>query len=156
MPYTVSRQIQWPEGKQVVEISSGGLDYTNPDALVGKYPGEFETYDDPREAVQVAIAICRAWRKDGGKGARIAHGATGGMTMPFDPCTFPAAITWAMKRYECLPKCARCGGVLHENSIYTMEELGDDKFCSEYCAEQFVLAEFLATQGGQERRFHAH
>jgi hypothetical protein len=144
MPYTVTRQLQWPEGKQVVEISSGGLDYTNPDALVGKYPGEFETYDDPREAVQAAIAICRAWRKDGGKGARIAHGATGGMTMPFDPCTFPAAITWAMKRYECLPKCARCGGILSERSIYVLEDFGDEKFCSANCADS-ALAEFSAT-----------
>ena len=36
MPYTITRQRQFPEGTPVVEVSSGGLDYTNPDALVAK------------------------------------------------------------------------------------------------------------------------
>lgn len=100
MPYIVTRQIQWPEGRPVVEISSGGIDYTNPDALSPRYPGEFETFDDPVEAVEVAIAICRAWRKDGQKNARIGYGATGGMTLPFDPCTFKEGREWARKRRE--------------------------------------------------------
>ena len=50
--YVVTRQIQWPEGKHVVEISAGGFDYTNPDALVAKYPGEFGEFCDPREALK--------------------------------------------------------------------------------------------------------
>jgi len=95
MPYTVTRQRQWPEGTPVVEISRGGLDYTNPDALSPKYPGEFRTYDDPRDAVEVAIAICRAWRKDGQRDAMVGVGATLGMTMPFDPITFQEAREWA-------------------------------------------------------------
>jgi hypothetical protein len=100
MPYTVTRQVQWPDGNAVVEISSGGLDYANPDALSAKYPGEFETYDDPVDAVEAAIEICRAWRKDGKKSAMVGYGATGGMTMPFDPCTFKEAREWARKRHE--------------------------------------------------------
>ena len=42
--YTVTRQHQWPDGANLVEISSGRLDYTNPDALCAKYAGEFEEY----------------------------------------------------------------------------------------------------------------
>jgi hypothetical protein len=138
--YTVTRQIQWPEGRPVVEISRGGIDYTNPDALAAKYSGEFETFADPREAVEVAIDICRKWRKDGIKGARIARGATGGMTMPFDPCTFPEAIAWAEKRWHELPKCARCGQII-DGPGYISYEDPDLRFCREYCAEQFVIAE---------------
>ena len=87
MPYTVTRQLQWPDGTPVVEISAGGMDYTNPDALSAKYPGEFETFDDPEEAAQAALQILALWRADGQPEAQPAYGATGGMTMPFDPCT---------------------------------------------------------------------
>ena len=135
MPYTVTRQIQWPYGTPVVEVSGGGLDYTNPDALVAKYPGEFETYDDPREAVNVAIAICEAWRKDDEPDAQMGYGATGGMTMPFDASTYEEARAWAQKRYETLPKCDRCGELLPAQH-YTVPQLDDEKFCREYCAEE--------------------
>jgi len=64
MPYAVTRQSYWPEGQLAVEVAGGGLDYCNPDALVGKYPGEFEEFLDPREAVKTAIEICREWRAD--------------------------------------------------------------------------------------------
>jgi len=134
MPYTVTRQIQWPEGAPVVEVSSGGIDYTNPDALVKKYQGEFETFDDPREAARTAIAICKAWRQDGKKKAKVGHGATGGMTMPFDTSTFKDLLAWADKTFEKLPKCDRCGDLLPEH-YYTIQELYGDKFCREYCAE---------------------
>lgn len=137
MPYTVTRQRQWPEGTPVVEISAGGLDYTNPDALATKYPGEFQAFDDPREAVEVTIAICRAWRRDEERRAKVAYGATGGMTMPFSPCTYEEARQWAKKRYEALPKCDRCGGLLPERP-YRLYEPGfeDARYCREYCAEE--------------------
>ncbi len=80
-----------------MEVSAGGLDYTNPDALVARYGGEFETYDDPREAVETAIAICKAWQEDGEKNVRIGIGATGGMTMPFETCPFREAREWAKR-----------------------------------------------------------
>lgn len=135
MPFTVTRQLQWPEGTPVVEVSVGGLDYTNPDALVERYDGEFQTYDDPREAAAVAIAICKAWRKDGEKRARIGIGATGGMTMPFDPCTFREAMAWAKKRYLDPPKCDRCRDTLREQYYFDPDD-PDVKFCSEFCAEK--------------------
>lgn len=135
MPWTVTRQIQWPDGTPVVEISAGGLDYSNPDALVEKYPGEFKVFDDPREAVETAIAICRAWRNDGKKKAKVGHGATGGMTLPFDTCTFQKAQAWAKKRYTELPKCDQCGELLPEKPWHH-PDLDDERFCREYCAEQ--------------------
>jgi hypothetical protein len=138
MPYTVTRQCQWPEGAAVVEISVGGIDYTNPDALVATYPGEFETYDAPHEAVEAAIAICRAWRKDSAPKARVAIGATLGMTMPFEPCSFAAARLWAAKMLEAMPKCDRCGDILPD-PYYTHPDLDDQRFCREYCAEQAAI-----------------
>ena len=151
MPWTVTRQLQWANrGAPVVEISAGGLDYTNPDALTEEYPGEFETFDDPREAVRVAIAICNAWRKDGERKARARHGGTGGMTMPFDTCTFAEARSWAEKRYEGLPKCDQCGEVLPKE-YYTHPYLDDEKFCREYCAEKRAKeALFAATERDEE------
>jgi len=133
--YTITRQIQWPEGIPVVEISEGGIDYTNPDALYGKYPGEFDTFMDPREAVETAIRICRAWRQDGKKNAKIGIGATMGMTIPFESCKFNDAKVWAKKTYEILSKCSYCGGILSEK-YFTCFYDSDSWYCSEQCAER--------------------
>lgn len=144
--YTVTRQLQWPDGDAVVEVSEGSLDYTNPDALVAKYPGEFNEFKDPIEAVETAIEICRSWRKDGTKRARVGIGATGGMTMPFDTCTFKEAKEWAQKTSESLQKCPACGEITenlkewYTAGVYTQNEFipyGDgEKYCSERCAEK--------------------
>jgi len=145
--YTITRQIQWPKGDPVVEVSEGGIDYTNPDALVANYPGEFQKFEDPREAVETAINICRAWREDGEKGARIGVGATGGMTMPFDGGTFKEARKWANEIWDKLEKCPTCGAVVEDLKEWwnAGEWMGDDftpfdhideKYCSEYCAEK--------------------
>jgi hypothetical protein len=134
--YTVTRQRQWPEGKQVVEVSCGGLDYTNPDALDEKYAGEFQEFIDPREAVGVAIEIARAWRNDSQARVAIGIGATLGFTMPFEPTTFTAARKWATKAYQHAPKCAQCGGLLPRQRERFTHELSDgEEFCREYCAE---------------------
>jgi hypothetical protein len=93
----VTRQVQWPTGKPVVEVSIGGIDYANPDALVAKYEGEFVEFDDSREAVEAAIRICREWRRDGRKDANVGFGSTGGFTAPFDDCTFKEARDWASR-----------------------------------------------------------
>jgi hypothetical protein len=132
--WTVTRQCQWPTGDNVVEISAGGIDYTNPDALVQKYPGEFEEFTDPREAAKTAIEICRAWRRDGEKKACVGIGATGGMTMPFECSNFKAVRAWSEQEYEELEKCDYCGEILSEE-WYT-DEFGDSRFCSEYCVEE--------------------
>lgn len=134
--YTVTRQIQWPEGAPVVEISDGGIDYCNPDALVEKYPGEFCEFQNPVEAVETAISICRAWRKDGEKRATVGIGATGGCTMPFDTCTFRDARKWGKSALAELERCPRCGEIMPEGERYWSHDFTDDKFCSEYCADE--------------------
>ncbi|GEM_PF-1592464 len=134
MPWTVTRQIQWPDGTPMVEISDGDLDYTNPDALGAQYPGEFQTYDDPEEAVEAALQILDYWQGAGQTDAQLGIGATGGMTMPFEPISPEQAREWAAKRREGLPKCDRCGEILGKER-YSHPEIPDQVFCREYCAE---------------------
>ena len=152
MPYTVTRQIQWHNGGAVVEVSSGGLDYANPDALVQKYEGEFQTFDDPVEAAETAIAICKVWRKDGAPRASVGYGGTGGITMPFDPCGYRELRKWAKKRYEQLPKCDRCGELLPKHPYIVFDDPDLGKFCREYCAEEAVgrsMSERIAADRGE-------
>jgi len=143
--YTITRQIQWPDGNKVVEISKGGLDYTNPDALVPAYDGEFEEFSNPIEAVETAIEICRQWRKNGGKGAMLGIGATLGMTLPFDTCSFKDAIAWAKEKIETLKTCPHCNEIMEgssefwhageftENDFYPYDD--GPEYCSKSCAE---------------------
>ena len=137
MPWTVTRQSQWPSGEKMVEVSAGGPDYSNPDALVCRYGGlgERETFDSPVEAVEAAIRICQAWRQDGAPDAQVGYGATYGMTLPFDASTFDEARTWARERLANLPRCDRCGELLPERH-WTTSELMDESLCSENCAER--------------------
>lgn len=148
--WTVTRQHQFPDGDFVVEVSAGGIDYTNPDALVAKYAGEFEEYADPREAVEVAIDICRAWRKDAPK-ERIAigHGATAGMTMPFDSCTFASARQWARIVWDKLEKCPQCGNPLPDSKreLWHANDWDGLEYCSESCAT--CAAEWEAEQDAE-------
>jgi hypothetical protein len=145
--WTVTRQSQWPEGTLCVEISRGDINYSNPGMLVGSYPGEGAEFNDPREAVQTAIEIAQAWQKDCPKEKiGIAHGATGGYTMPFEgeeltEETFKGLREWAEKEWEELPKCDHCGGLVGKQ-FYTSPDHGDDfKFCREYCVEEWMRGE---------------
>ncbi len=151
--WTVTRQSQWPDGDQVVEISSGGIDYCNPDALCKRYPGEFEEFDNPQEAVEAGIRIAQQWRDDCPElTILIGSGATGGDTMPFDGLpltiqTYNKLRHSAKKCYEELPKCDRCGDILpsNENDQFRLIDCcEDERFCSENCANmayEFYCAE---------------
>jgi len=138
MTYIVTRQLQWSTGAAVVEISEGGWDYTNPDALSEKYPGEFQEYDDPREAVKTAIAVANAWQKDEPtRKIGIGAGFTGGYTMPFEPQKMDKLKKWAKEEYLRLPKCARCGKLIEDSSRSAFRIEGfDEPFCSEFCADE--------------------
>jgi len=139
MAWTVTRQGQWPNGDNIVEVSEGGIDYCNPDALVAKYAGEFQTFEDPREAAETAIEICKAWRRDRPKDKpKVGTGATGGMTMPFDPSTFKELRTWAKLTWNKLEKCA-CGQPLPDKKHrWHADEWSGEAFCSERCAEKEI------------------
>jgi hypothetical protein len=146
--FTVTRQRQWPDGDCVVEVSTGGRDYTNPDALVEKYAGEFEEFADPREAVKTAIEIARQWRRDSKHKVSIGVGSTLGMTMPFDRGTQREAIAWAKEKWESLPKCAGCGEPLPDKrERWHANEWDGLEYCSESCATR--AAEFEAEQDAE-------
>lgn len=141
--FTVTRQCQWPDGENVVEVSSGGIDYCNPDALGAKYQGEFQEFKDPREAVETAIEIVKSWRKDSRKRITIGVGSTHGMTMPFDKGTFKDARLWAKEVYAKLKKCAGCNEPMEKKTWYANDWDGLE-YCSERCATR--AAEFEAEQ----------
>lgn len=159
MPWTVTKQFSWPDGNLIVEISSGGIDFCNPDALWQKYPGEFEDFEDPREAVETAIKIAKYWQSDlPDETIYIGRGATGGMTMPFDPLPLEEGVflglrQWADERYAKLPKCDECWGILPEDphkcwKIHTWPEL----FCSECCCDLFAARMREETEAWEAKR----
>ena len=137
--WTVTRQHQWiNSGQPVVEVSAGSLDYTNPDALSKAFAGEFETFTDPTEAAETAIRICRAWRQAGERRATVGHGATGGSTMPFEPCSFKELREWAQERLAALPRCPQCGGLMGSErwkpTVFYVED--DEACCSASCCDK--------------------
>ncbi len=136
--FTVTRQRQWPDGTEIVEVSCGGLDYTNPDALGKKYAGEFEEFASPIDAVETAISIARAWRKDARKRIPVGVGSTHGMTMPFDSGTFRDARLWAKEVYAKLPKCAGCNGPMPDSKrgYWHADDWSGLDYCSEDCAKR--------------------
>jgi hypothetical protein len=150
--WTVTRQHQWPDGNFVVEVSAGGIDYCNPDALGKKYPGEFEEYVSKVAAVEAAITIAKAWRRDCPKREiEIATGGTGGMTMPFSGEELSEEVFAALRKKaaeadEKLPKCDHCGEILSEKWHNNFD--GDFVYCSENCAS--VAAEELAKETADE------
>ena len=141
--FTVTRQCQWPDGTNIVEVSEGGIDYCNPDALCAKYKGEFQEFADPREAVETAIEIVRAWRKDSTKRISIGVGSTAGMTMPFSPETFLGARAWAKEVWKRLPKCTGCNEPMQKETWHANDWDGLE-YCSEHCATRAM--EFEAEQ----------
>ena len=154
MSYFVSRQSQWPEGTLCVEINSGGTDHANPGMLVEKYPGEGREYDNPVEAVEAGIKIARWWQDDRpAETILIAHGATGGYTMPFEgeelnDETFAGLRAWAAGVYEKFPACDQCGKKMPGGPECTNHE-NDEQFCGSYCAEE--RERFLWKDGIEQR-----
>ena len=145
--FTVTRQLQWPDCDNVVEVSVGGLDYCNPGMLTPKFKhlGEGQEFSDPREAVAAAIKIRDAWRTAGTPDAAIGYGSTGGMTMFFDPREADEAVAWAEAAWEKLPKCDGCGEPLPDkHKRWHAVDCSDEEFCSAPCAER--AAEFYASE----------
>jgi hypothetical protein len=138
--FTVTRQCQYPEGTLVVEISQGGSDYSNPGMLVKAYPEEGDTFLGMTNAVEAGIRIAQQWKKDSKKKIGIAVGNTGGDTAFFEsmPLTIATFKHLRKKAYDFdinLPRCDRCGEILGKDK-YRNNEMPDDLFCREYCAEE--------------------
>lgn len=143
MEYYVSRQMYWgvdPDESNTVEIAQGGLNYANPDMLVSRYSGEGQEYTNPVEAVEAAIEIAKAWKKDCPKlKINIASGYTGGCTMPFEASTTKKLRAWAKKLYKTLKKCDHCKDLIDGVGYKLTECPYDVVFCSEYCADKYLI-----------------
>lgn len=158
MKYFLSRQCYWPTGDCVVEIAGGGVDYANPDMLADtpdyRYNklGDMLETQDPREALQAAIAIRDEWRKHTDEPVRIECGFTHGFTMPFEEePTDEELHAWAKKAWENTPKCAKCGDPLEEDDWFYIPELGEEvKLCSSYCADKYFYGEYLDSVAEKE------
>lgn len=136
--YTVTRQLQWPDGDRVVEVSVGSFDYCNPGSLASNYKGENEEYELATEAVNAALSIQEQWQKDlPGEEIGIAYGNTGGMTMPFSPCDKEEVLKWAEQRDADLPCCDHCGKKITGRSWISVD-YQDFEFCSEYCVVEWL------------------
>ena len=64
MSYFVSRQHYYYQDIYMVEIAYPSIDYSSPDMLIEKYSGEGESYNNPIEALEVAISIMEQWQTD--------------------------------------------------------------------------------------------
>jgi ferredoxin len=143
--FCVTRQQRWDDGANIVEITQGGIDYTNPDALCQKYSGEFEEFLSLEEATETAIEIAQQWKKDSPSlEITIACGATSGYTAHFDELpltdeTFYQLRLNAKDFDEKQDKCSHCGCILGgKNERYKLLDPFDfdEEFCSENCANQ--------------------
>jgi len=141
MGYLLTRQLQFDGSGFMIEISTGGRDYANPDMLVEKYADEGREFCDPREAVKTAFKIRDAWRRDEPDAEiGIGYGCTCGMTMPFDPSTDEELTAWANKEFEAIPACDWCESKLFDpDKMFKLADYPDERFCSEYCAEKYTF-----------------
>lgn len=125
----------------MVEISESRVDNCNPDALCGKYEGEFQEFVDPVEAVDIAISISKSWKNDEPEeDIFIGYGCTFGYAMPFEPDQIKQIKQWAEKEYTEIPTCYNCGELLDPNTDYIIDEY-DNCFCSEQCIERAMEKE---------------
>ena len=145
--YSVTRQLQWPGGNRVVEISEGGIDCANPDALVKVYSGELEEYSTLRQALKAAIRIAKNWKLDSpDKEIFIGRGAPGGMSIPLTQeslteRTFGGFREWTNQRLKEPPKCYWCAKPLSEVEVDEIWQdsgflIGNEEFCSPRCTEK--------------------
>lgn len=142
--FTVTRQHRWHDGLKIVEVSQGGIDYTNPDALCKKWQGEFEPHVGLTPAVEAAIGIAKAWQETTTDTVYIAVGCTEGMTAEFDAMpltdeTFDTLLEKAEKFDARLSRCEWCGDILTGKTYGTL--MHGYCFCSQNCAHNACVEE---------------
>lgn len=142
--YTISRQARWhQEGRLVVEVTHGGIDFAGPDALCKKYTGEFEPVIGLEPALEIAIRIARLWKVDQPDKAiylDVVDNGGGlvsmdGGVLTTDEIGLSKLLDDAQKLDEALPRC-ECGAFLPAlRDRYYVTGL-DEQFCSKPCADQ--------------------
>jgi hypothetical protein len=157
MAFYVTRQSD--DGAYSVEIAAD-RDFSGPGALVAKYAGEFESFDDPREAAETAIGVAESWRADvgrkvdGGLPFRCFTIAGNALVYPTvaDAFTAPELRQWAIERYAALDKCAGCGQP-GELTWTRVDDWTGERYCSESCVIRAL--EFEAEQATDDEEISA-
>jgi hypothetical protein len=153
--YVTRQSNYYDSGAYSVELASE-LNVSGPGALVSKYAGEFEEYDDPREAADVAIRIRKEWQKE--EGLDYSTWPPQGV-IPFtlqmndmvyatvnDGLTAAGLRRWANEQYDKLPKCDRCGSI---GATTWRDGWGEEVLaCGEFCAEEMLAPDPL-TEGDE-------
>ena len=143
--FFVSRQCYWgvdPSERNVVEVAQGGCDYANADMLVIEHSnlGEGETFKGMTPAVEAAIKVAEAWKKEQPElTISVVAGCTMGFTMPFvgtDHAGDTQKLLEEAKEFdEKLPKCSICGEI-DELTYFLVDDPMGEKYCSSNCAER--------------------
>jgi hypothetical protein len=134
----VSRQHYFYQDILVVEIAYPSIDYSSPDMLVSKYAGEGKSYDNPIEALNVAISIMEAWKLDNPEEE---IGITYGSFNGYEGETYDnleELKQLIQKEYDSLPKCSYCNELIDGEEYFVNDDsqFNEEKFCSEYHAEK--------------------
>lgn len=135
MGYFVSRQRDFKNNSLYVEIAAGGKAKAGADFLTVRYSGEQKNLIDPRDAVNIAENIFKAWDRDYGdekKKLRIV-GLPTTLEYEFSPKGIDAAKSWADKIFESMKKCGHCGKAMGNRDPYEHDDISGTAFCSEQC-----------------------
>jgi len=137
MTYVVSKQHYFYSGEYAVEVAAGGLDCAGCDAL--SIVGE---WNDPRDAVEVAINTWLEWGKEMvDTNIILTYGYN--LDMIEGSCCEQETIIedirlWGEQEYSELDKCDRCGDILSDNDDHwVLHDYDGYTFCSENCADKY-------------------
>lgn len=142
--FFVSRQHEWGTWEHVVEVVYPTYEHASSDMLTVRFGrlGEGVEFADPRDAVEAAIAIRKAWHKTNPHFAiELRFGVTLGGMFATENTSAKDARERAEKCWEALPKCSRCDDLLPKEWVYVPDFCDDQKFCSQFCCDEAYTLE---------------
>jgi hypothetical protein len=144
MGYYVSRQRCAKDNCLFVEIAVGGKSKAGLDILGIRYAGECKNLVDPRDAINSAERIYRAWEIDyadekkqlkivGQVNGPIVGSTNKPMVFDFTSKGIASARAWADKIFASMKKCGACQKAMGSRDPYEMDDMPNLVFCTEYC-----------------------
>ncbi len=89
--YCVTKQVQWPDGDMVVEVSIGDFNYCNPGAM-----GDIEKFELATDAAQRAIELQQEWQQEHpSEEVFVGHGYRMGRWLHFESEEPEELLAWA-------------------------------------------------------------
>lgn len=139
MTFIVTKQIHWPDGERMVEISLGGFDYVNPGCC-----SNFHSFDFALEAANFALEMAKEWGEKVQEEISVGYGYTHGCCMPFEPSDQDELLQWAKEQDDALPCCDRCGKKIpnSDKEYRLIDDPFEQVFCSQFCAEETFLEQY--------------